>query len=56
MRIYDDYCGLLILIEKCAKESVPLLVTIIFLVIGFAKLYTALHMGINDPEDEYSGI
>lgn len=56
VRIYDDYCGLLILIEKCAKEAIPLLITIIFLIFVFSKLYMTLHMGINDPEDEYAGI
>jgi hypothetical protein len=56
IRIYDDYCGLLILIEKCAKEAIPLVVTIIFLIFGFSKLYMTLHMGINDPENEYAGI
>jgi hypothetical protein len=31
-------------------------VTVIILLFGFGKLYMTLHMGINDPTDEYAGI
>ena len=32
------------------------MVTVIILLFGFGKLYMTLHMGINDPTDEYAGI
>jgi hypothetical protein len=56
VRIYESFSSLLIIIEKCANESIPFLILIIFMLCGFAKIYLTLHTGINDPSDEYAGI
>ena len=56
IRIYDEFSGLLILVEKCAREAIPFAIMILFLLFGLGKIYLTLHMGINDPTDQYEGI
>jgi len=56
IRIYEPFSFLIIMMTNIFKDCIYFGGLFLFVMFGFAKLYEILHMGINDPTKQYSGI
>jgi len=56
LRIYDGFCHIITMIIVVIKEIMPFTFIVVSILFGLAKIFQTLHVGINDPDNEYSQI
>jgi hypothetical protein len=53
VRIWDNLNFLFTMMFLIISEIIPFLTMVVALTMAICKLYTSMHMGVNDPNEEY---